>query len=73
MSAGIVVKHKESGVQYAISEGNFNSKVHEKVRDLKPGESVRTYAPRKPEPISEVVNPATPANQGPKPGTSDSK
>ncbi|URC17870.1 hypothetical protein SEA_ENDOR_14 [Microbacterium phage Endor] len=67
MSKGIVVKHKETNVQFAISEGNFNEKVHEKVRDLKPGESVRTYAPRKPEPISEVVQAS--ATQGPKPGS----
>ncbi|AUX83163.1 hypothetical protein SEA_REDFIELD_13 [Microbacterium phage Redfield] len=70
---GIVVELKENGIHTAISDKNFNPKLHRKVRDLKAGESVRTYAPRKPEPLSEVVEPSTPANQGPKPGTSDSK
>ncbi|QDP44066.1 hypothetical protein SEA_MCGALLEON_14 [Microbacterium phage McGalleon] len=71
-SHGIVVEHKENGIHFAVSDANYNSKVHRKVRDLKPGESVRTYVPRKPEPLSEVVDTATPATQGPKPG-SDSK
>jgi hypothetical protein len=66
-SKGIVVKHKESGVQYAISESNFNEATHEKVRDLKPGESVLTYKPRTPKPISEVAT--APDSQGPKPGS----
>ncbi|AUX83037.1 hypothetical protein PBI_MARTIN_14 [Microbacterium phage Martin] len=68
-SHGIVVEHKENGTHYAISDKNYNSKVHRKVRDLKAGESVRSYVPRKPEPISEVVAQATPATQGPKPGS----
>lgn len=46
MSRGIVVDHKESGVRYAISESNFNTKVHKKVRELKPGETVLGYKPR---------------------------
>lgn len=45
MSNGIVVDHRESHVRYAISESNFNEKLHKKVRDLKPGESVRGYRP----------------------------
>lgn len=45
-SHGIVVDHKETGIRYAISDHNYSPKVHEKVRDLKPGESVRTYQPR---------------------------
>jgi len=45
--AGIIVEHKESGVRFAISERNFNDKVHKKVRDLKPGETVVGYAPRR--------------------------
>ena len=51
MSQGIVVDHKESGVRYAISQANFNPKVHTKVRDLKPGETVRGFAPRRREPL----------------------
>ena len=51
MSQGIVVDHKESGVRYAISQANFNSKVHTKVRDLKPGETVLGFAPRRKEPL----------------------
>lgn len=43
---GIVVEHKESEIRYAVSDRNFNPKVHRKVRDLRPGESVFSYAPR---------------------------
>ena len=43
---GYVVVHKESNVQYAVSVPNFNQKIHDKVRDLKRGETVRGYAPR---------------------------
>lgn len=43
---GIVVDHKESGMRFAISDRNYNPKVHRKVRDLKPGESVCTYRPK---------------------------
>lgn len=45
-SRGYVVEHKESGVRYAVSPGNFNEKIHTKVRNLKPGETVLGYAPR---------------------------
>ena len=45
MANGIVVDHKESGVRYAISERNFNHKVHTKIRDLKPGETVLGFKP----------------------------
>ena len=44
--SGIVVDHKEAGVRYAISERNFNEKVHVKVRDLKPGETVLGFRPK---------------------------
>lgn len=44
---GIVVEHLESGVRYAVSDRNYNVKVHRKVRELGPGESVLTYAPRR--------------------------
>ena len=40
---GIVVDHKESGVRYAISDKNYDERVHRKVRNLKPGESVQGY------------------------------
>lgn len=43
---GIVVDHVESGVRYAISDRNYDVKVHRKVRDLRPGESVLSYRPR---------------------------
>lgn len=45
-SHGIVVDHKESGVRYAVSDKNFNPKLHRRVRDLKPGESVVGYRPK---------------------------
>jgi hypothetical protein len=44
---GIVVEHKETQVRYAISDHNYNEKVHRKVRDLKPGESVRSFRPKR--------------------------
>lgn len=71
-SHGIVVEHKEIGTHYAVSDSNYNPKIHRKVRDLKPGETVLGYAPRMPEPISEVVDKATPAPRT-QPGTEDSK
>ncbi|UVG34580.1 hypothetical protein SEA_CHEETO1_14 [Microbacterium phage Cheeto1] len=55
MAKGIVVEHKGNGMQYAVSESNFNEKVHKKVRDLKPGESVRDYKPRPKKALSEAV------------------
>lgn len=45
-SRGYVVEHKESEVRYAVSPQNFNEKTHTKIRELKPGETVRSYAPR---------------------------
>lgn len=51
MSKGIVVDHKELGVRYAISEHNLNDQV-EYVRDLKPGESVRTFTSK---PIAQAI------------------
>lgn len=58
MSKGIIVDHKESGVRYAVSEHNFNDKVHKKVRDLKPGESVLGYSPRRKGSPAEPNDPA---------------
>ncbi len=49
MTHGIVVQHKETKVRYAVSEANYNEKVHTKVRDLKPSESVLGYRPHLPE------------------------
>lgn len=45
MTKGIIVDHRESRVRYAISEQNFNKKVHKRVRDLKPGETILGYRP----------------------------
>ena len=47
MSKGIVVDHKETGLRYAVSERNFNPKVHTKVRELRPSESVHSFRPKK--------------------------
>jgi len=47
MSKGIVVDHKESHVRFAISERNFNEKLHTKVRDLKAGETVIGFTPKR--------------------------
>ena len=46
-SHGIVVDHKESGVRYAVSDRNYNEKIHRKVRDLRPGETVLGYQPKR--------------------------
>ena len=43
---GIVVEHKESGLRYASLDANFDPANERKVRDLKPGESVFSYAPK---------------------------
>lgn len=61
MSKGIVVDHRESRVRYAISEKNFNEKVHKKVRDLQPGETVLGYQPRHISRLGEAETPETPA------------
>lgn len=45
--AGVVVDHKESKARYAVSLHNFNPKVHTKVRDLRPGESVLSFRPKR--------------------------
>lgn len=44
---GIVVDHKESGIRFAISDRNYNEKVHRKVRDLRPGETVHGFRPKR--------------------------
>ncbi|QKN87714.1 hypothetical protein IXEL_13 [Microbacterium phage Ixel] len=55
---GIVVEHKETGIHYAVSDRNYNEKVHRKVRDLGPGETVRGYAPRRKESLSALSSPS---------------
>lgn len=62
MSRGIVVRHKENWMQYAISEDNFNPKVHRKIRDLTAKESVRSYKPRQAKASPEPA-PVAPAPQ----------
>lgn len=44
---GIVVDHKGSGTRYAVSDRNYNEKIHHKVRDLRPGETVLGYQPKR--------------------------
>jgi len=56
MSRGIVVDHKDSGVRYAVSEANYNSKIHKKVRDLKPGETVQGFRPLRREALGEEAS-----------------
>lgn len=43
MSHGIVVRHKETGNVYAVSQENYNPQVEEKVRDLYLHESVLSF------------------------------
>jgi hypothetical protein len=43
---GIVVAHKELGTHYAVTDAAYNSEVHRKVRDLKPGESIYSFTPK---------------------------
>lgn len=40
---GYVVDDKRSGLRYAVSPRNYNSKVHTKVRELGPGETVLAF------------------------------
>lgn len=57
MSRGFVVDHKESGVRYAVSERNFNEKIHDMVRDLGPGETVQGYQPKRKESLGDSGSP----------------
>ena len=54
---GIVVDHKESGTRFAISDKNYNEKLHRKVRDLRPGETVWGYVPKRREQLSAGESP----------------
>lgn len=71
---GIVVQHKESGVRYALSDENYDPKTERKVRDLKPGETTRSYIP-KPAPEgwepSEEAEGSTNTPESPAKSTSD--
>ncbi|QBZ73064.1 hypothetical protein SEA_PHERBOT_13 [Microbacterium phage Pherbot] len=75
MAHGIVVDHKESGVRYAVSERNFNEKIHTKVRDLKPGESVIGFQPKRRKTVGEAAPVQLPAKTegSPSGGTKDAK
>ena len=53
--AGVVVDHKESKARYAVSLHNFNPKIHTKVRDLLPGESVLSFRPKRLDDKKNVV------------------
>lgn len=64
MAKGFVVTHKETGNEYAVSEGNFNPATETKKRELKKNETVRGYLPRprikkdaKDVPFKEFTNP----------------
>lgn len=59
MSKGLVVQHKKTGNRYAVSEENFNPKTEDKVRELKRGETVRSFVAR-PKPHKTETTPALP-------------
>lgn len=64
---GFVVDHKTSKARYAVSPGNFNDKVHTKVRELKPGETVLGFRPRRAENLQATPAPSqAPSPEGPK-------
>ena len=46
---GYVVDHKTAPVRYAVSVKNYNPKKHRKVRELRPGETVLGFRPRRKE------------------------
>ena len=52
---GIVVDHVESGIRFAVSDKNYSAKLHRKVRDLLPGETVLGYQPKRSESLSDAV------------------
>lgn len=64
---GIVVEHKDTKIRYAVKPENFREGVHRKIRDLKPGESPRTYQPRQAGKVVETkpaeAKPTTPHEQ----------
>lgn len=71
---GIVVDHKESGTRYAISDRNYDEKVHRKVRDLRPGETVRGYRPKRRSELSEgAPSPEGGTSTAEQPAKSESK
>lgn len=60
---GFVVDHKGNGMRYAVSVGNYNPKIHKKVRDLRPGETVLGYRPKSRCPLTEPET-ETPSTEG---------
>lgn len=65
---GVVVDHKEAGARYAVSPQNFNSKIHTRVRDLLPGESVLSFRPKRLGDLKDAVE-AKPAEPTTTPDT----
>lgn len=57
---GIVVEHKETDIRFAVSDRNYDPKVHRKIRDLRPGESVQSYSPRPKGGLGAQDGPSTP-------------
>ena len=55
---GIVVDHKENGVRYAVSPRNYNPDIHILVRELRPGETVLGYKPKRRQVQAPPVAPA---------------
>lgn len=71
---GIVVDHKETEIRFAISDKNYDERVHRKVRDLRAGETVRSYLPRSVESLQDAVESQggpTGAQDAAKSGTED--
>lgn len=66
---GAVVEHNESKVRYAVSEDNYNPKIHTLIRPLRAGETVRGYKPRA-KAAAEKPAEDTPAIPVPKPNQS---
>ena len=64
---GFVVDHKESGVRYAVSPQNFNSKIHTKVRDLEQHETVLGFLPKRIENSDSRPQVEQTASQAPSP------
>jgi hypothetical protein len=57
---GIVVDHKETEIRYAVSDRNYNPEIHRKVRDLKPGETILGFQPKRKGALADNELPETP-------------
>lgn len=58
---GIVVEHKESGARYASLDANFDPDNERRIRDLRPGETVLSYSPKRAESLGgETEAPGAP-------------